>query len=69
MDSVKRLIMLQVPTSICNFRCHYCYLAQRDIAYQGEQAQMKYSPTQVAAALRVWAAPVLSMSALTARRF
>lgn len=51
MDSVKRLIMLQVPTSICNFRCHYCYLAQRDIAYQGEQAQMKYSPTQVAAAL------------------
>lgn len=51
MDRVKKLIMLQVPTSICNFRCHYCYLAQRDVSYQGLQADMKYSPEQVAKAL------------------
>lgn len=51
MDKVKRLIMLQVPTSICNFRCHYCYLAQREISYQGKQAEMQYSPEQVAKAL------------------
>lgn len=51
MDTVKRLILLQVPTSICNFRCHYCYLAQRDDAFQGNQAEMRYSPLQVATAL------------------
>jgi len=51
MDKVKKLIMLQIPTSICNFRCHYCYLAQREKAYQGFQAPMKYSPEQVARAL------------------
>lgn len=51
MDSVKKLIMLHVPTSICNFRCHYCYLAQRAVSYQGKQAQMQYSPEHVARAL------------------
>ncbi len=49
--NVKKLIMLHVPTSICNFRCHYCYLAQRQEAYQGKQAEMKYSPEHVALAL------------------
>lgn len=51
MDKVKKLIMLQIPTSICNFRCHYCYLAQREVSYQGKQADMKYSPEHVANAL------------------
>lgn len=51
METVKKLIMLQVPTSICNFRCHYCYLAQRDVSFQGEQANMQYSPEHVARAL------------------
>ena len=37
--------------SICNFRCHYCYLAQRPESYQGVQPEMKYSPEQVAKAL------------------
>lgn len=37
--------------SICNFRCHYCYLAQRPVSYQGIQPKMKYSPEQVAKAL------------------
>ena len=51
MNSVKKLIMLQVPTSICNFRCHYCYLAQRAVSFQGLQAEMKYNPEQVRKAL------------------
>lgn len=51
MDTVKRLIMLQIPTSICNFRCHYCYLSHKEGAYQGKQAEMHYSPEHVAKAL------------------
>ena len=53
MSNVKKLIMLHVPTSICNFRCHYCYLAQRNTAYQGIQPKMNYSPQQVRKALSV----------------
>lgn len=37
--------------SICNFRCHYCYLSQRPVHFQGEQPQMKYTPEQVAKAM------------------
>lgn len=51
MDKIKRMILLHVPTSICNFRCSYCYLAQRKVKYQGVQPKMKYSPEHVAKAL------------------
>lgn len=51
MDKIKRMILLHVSTSICNFRCHYCYLAQRSEKYQGVQPKMKYSPEYVAKAL------------------
>ena len=51
METVKKLIMLQIPTSICNFRCHYCYLSQRKKSFQGKQADLKYSPEYVAKAL------------------
>lgn len=51
MDKVKKLLLFRIPMSICNFRCHYCYLAQRDESYQGEQPVMKYSPSEVAKAL------------------
>ena len=50
-DRIKKIIHLAIPMSICNFRCHYCYLSQRPIAYQGIQPEMKYSPEQVAKAL------------------
>jgi hypothetical protein len=39
--------------SICNFRCSYCYLAQRPVHYQGVQPEMKYTPAEVANALTV----------------
>lgn len=51
MDKIKKLILFQIPMSICNFRCHYCYLAQREESYQGLQPRMQYSPEQVAEAL------------------
>lgn len=53
MDSIKKIILFNIPTSICNLRCHYCYLAQRGECYQGVQPEMKYTPEQVAEALRV----------------
>lgn len=46
-----RIFTLAIPLSICNFRCHYCYLAQRQEHYQGIQPEMKYPPEQVARAL------------------
>lgn len=51
MEKVKKILLLHVPMSICNFRCHYCYLAQRDECYQGIQPVMKYTPQEVAKAL------------------
>lgn len=39
--------------SICNFKCSYCYLAQRDDHYQGILPEMKYTPEQVKKALSV----------------
>lgn len=51
MDKVKKVLLFRIPMSICNFRCSYCYLAQRDEHYQGIQPEMKYTPEQVAAAL------------------
>lgn len=53
MNKVKRLILLSVPMSICNFRCSYCYLSQRDECYQGKQPQFKYSPSHVSQALSI----------------
>lgn len=30
MDKIKRLLNVVIPITICNFKCHYCYLAQTD---------------------------------------
>ncbi|WP_455669347.1 radical SAM protein [Phocaeicola sp.] len=50
MDKIKRLILLAVPMSVCNFRCNYCYLTHRGECYQGKQPKYKYSPVHVAKA-------------------
>jgi len=44
MDKIKKVFLFAIPVSICNFRCHYCYLAQRDESFQGLHPEMKYSP-------------------------
>lgn len=36
--------------SICNFRCHYCYLSHRSEQYQGMQPKMRYTPDDFAKA-------------------
>lgn len=51
MDKIKRIILMAVPMSICNFRCSYCYLTHRKEYYQNKQPQYKYSPEHVAKAL------------------
>lgn len=50
---IKKILLFRIPMSICNFRCHYCYLAQRPVHYQGVQPVMKYTPEEVAHALRI----------------
>ena len=40
---MKKILLFCIPTSICNFRCSYCYLAQRPVHYQGKQAELKYN--------------------------
>ena len=51
MDKVKRVILLAVPMSICNFRCSYCYLTHRMEYFQGRQPQYRYPPEHVGKAL------------------
>ncbi len=53
MEKIKRLLLFNIPMSICNFRCGYCYLSQRPIHYQGMQPEKRYTPEQVARALSV----------------
>lgn len=43
---MKKILLFCIPTSICNFRCSYCYLAQRPVHYQGKQADLKHTPEE-----------------------
>ncbi len=52
MDKVKKLILFRIPMSICNFRCHYCYLAQRPTHYEGNQPTPSLTPEQFGYAFR-----------------
>lgn len=52
MDKVKKLLMFRIPMSVCNFRCHYCYLAQRPVHYEGKQPVPMLSPEQFGHAFR-----------------
>ena len=52
MDKIKKMLLFHISTSICNFRCMYCYLAQKPVHYQGLQAEMHYTPEQVGYACR-----------------
>lgn len=52
-DKNKKMLLFAIPMSICNFRCHYCYLSQREESYQGIQPKMQYSPNEVRQALTI----------------
>lgn len=43
---MKKILLFCIPTSICNFRCSYCYLAQRPVHYQGKQANVIVTPEE-----------------------
>lgn len=43
--------MFRIPMSICNFRCHYCYLSTRENSFENIQPKFQYSPEAVAKAL------------------
>ncbi len=48
---MKKILLFKIPMSICDFRCHYCYIAQRPVHFQGVQPQFKFTPHEVAKAL------------------
>lgn len=49
---MKKLFMFAIPLSVCNLRCHYCYLTKRSNNFEGVIPEMKYTPEEVAYAMR-----------------
>lgn len=43
---VKKILLFRIPVSICNFRCHYCYIGQRPIHFQGFHPEMRVTPDE-----------------------
>ena len=48
---MKKIFLFSIPVSICNFRCHYCYLGQREASFQGVHPQMKHTPEEFGKAM------------------
>ena len=48
---MKKIFLFSIPMSICNFRCSYCYLAQRPIHYEGVMPEYRYTPEQFGRAM------------------
>ena len=51
MDKISKIILFAIPMTICNLRCRYCYLTQRDKFCTGEQIKYEYSPEHFAKAI------------------
>lgn len=52
MDKIKYFFECLIPITVCNMKCHYCYVAQRHNRKM-EMAKMQYSPKYIAKALSV----------------
>lgn len=52
MQKYKKFIECLVPGSVCNFKCHYCYIAQLNGTEHRDTATFPYSPETIAYALR-----------------
>ena len=49
---IKRFFECLIPVTICNLKCSYCYVIQRDYRYM-KLADMKYSPEHIGKCLTV----------------
>lgn len=49
-DRIKRFFECLIPVTICNIRCSYCYVIQRNNRKM-EQPKLKYTPEQIGKAL------------------
>ena len=50
MDKMKRFIDCYIPTETCNFRCHYCYIAQHR-KFNNKVAKFEHTPEYIGKAL------------------
>jgi len=51
MDKIKRIVLIHVPVSACNFKCEYCYITQFEGRRAEQMPNFQYTPTYVATAL------------------
>ena len=52
MEKIKRFFECLIPVTVCNLKCSYCYVIQRERRNM-KMAEMKYSPSQIGNALTV----------------
>lgn len=52
MDKIKRFFECLIPVTVCNLKCSYCYVIQRD-RRKMKMADLKYTPEQIGNALTV----------------
>lgn len=50
---MKKMFLFAIPLSVCNLRCHYCYLTTRESSFEGVIPAMRYSPEEIAYAMRL----------------
>lgn len=48
-DKISKLILLYVPTNVCNFKCDYCFISHTD--NWDNKINFKYNPDQILAGL------------------
>lgn len=51
-DILKGFIEVLIPITVCNFKCHYCYVIQRDNR-TNDIGMVNHSPLEIRKALRL----------------